>query len=252
MDNRTTTKEITLRDLFEIFLKNLWVMALAAVICMAGVFVGTELFLPDRYESTATIYILRQSEDASSGEASTDFSLALKVVNDCTYMLKSHTVLDQVISQHGLDLSYAELYDCVSTHNPEDTRILEVTVVADTAAQAKAIVDSICTIGAVNINGAMGFEQVNLFELGVPESEPCNRIGLVGLFLLGVAAAVITYGVFLVIYLLDDTIRDDEDVMRYLGLSVLGDIPDAASEGSGAYGYGAYGYAGKNGRKGKK
>lgn len=251
MDNQISTKEITLRDLVDIFLKRLWIMALAAAICMAGVFAGTRLFLPSRYESTATLYILRQTEDATSGDASTDFSLALKVVNDCTYMLKSHTVLDGVISEQGLDMTYEELYDCVTTHNPEDTRILEVTVEAESAQQAKQIVDSICTIGAEHINRAMGFDQVNLFELGVPESEPCNRVGLVALFLLGVAATIVTYGVFLVIYLLDDSIRSEEDVMRYLGLSVLGDIPDANSEDTGCYGYGAYGQAGKSvaGRK---
>lgn len=248
MDNQISSKEITLRDLVDIFLKRLWIMALAAVICMAGVFAGTRLFLPSRYESTATLYILRQTEDATSGDASTDFSLALKVVSDCTYMLKSHTVLDGVISEQGLDMTYEELYDCVTTHNPEDTRILEVTVEAESAQQAKQIVDSVCTIGAEHINRAMGFDQVNLFELGVPESEPCNRVGLVALFLLGVAAAIVTYGVFLVIYLLDDSIRSEEDVMRYLGLSVLGDIPDANSEDTGSYGYGQ---AGKNaaGRK---
>ena len=50
--------------------------------------------------------------------------------------------------------------------NPEDTRILEVTVKADSPKMAKAIVDRICTIGAARIEDAMGFQQVNVYELG--------------------------------------------------------------------------------------
>ena len=40
-----------------------------------------------------------------------------------------------------------------------------------------------------------------------------------------------------IIYLLDDRIRTEEDIERYLGLSVLGDIPNADDKKSHQYGY---------------
>ena len=45
--------------------------------------------------------------------------------------------------------------------------------------------------------------------------------------LVGAAAAVLVYIVFLVIYFFDDTIKTDEDVKNVLGLSVLGSIPNS-------------------------
>ena len=46
--------------------------------------------------------------------------------------------------------------------------------------------------------------------------------------LMALLGAALTAGVFVVLFLLDDTIRTDEDVERYLGLSTLGIIPISA------------------------
>ena len=242
MDNHESSKVVTLNDLWELLLHRLVIMVLVAVVAVVA-FAGVTLVTYEpMYKSTATLYILRQSgEDASSGDASSDFSLALKVVNDCTYLLKSPTVLDQVIDELGLTLSYEELYDQLSTYNPSDTRILEVSAKAQSPEQAKQIVDRICEIGQDSITSAMGFEQVNLFAYGNVDPEPCNTTSILVYMIIGVAAAVFTYSVFLVIFLLDDRIHSAQDIERHLQLSILGEIPDANEATSQNYGYYAYG-----------
>lgn len=238
MDNKTSTRIITLKDLWDIFVHRLWIIALAALMAVIAVFAANKLTFEPRYASTATMYILRQSDqEISSSEASNDFSLALKVVNDCDYFLKSHTVLDAVSKELDLEIEYEDLYDSISTANPQDTRILEVTVEADSPKLAKKIVDSICMIGAESINNAMGYEQVNLYELGVLDDEPCNELSLLVYFIVGAVIAVLVYSIFFMKFLLDDTIKTDEDIDRYLGLSILGDIPDANASHKKGYGY---------------
>ena len=74
----------------------------------------------------------------------------------------------------------------------------------------------------------MGFQQVNVYELGTTDPEPCNRVRMLTFAFAGVAAAVVTYVIFLIIFLLDDRIKTDEDVERYLGLSILGNIPNVS------------------------
>lgn len=237
MDQKANLKTVTLKDLWDIFVQRLWIIVLAACICCAALLsINRMTFIP-KYASTATLYILRQAESSTASDTSSDFSLALKVVNDCTYLLKSHTVLDEVISSLNLDMEYEDMYDCVSTSNPEDTRILEVTVEADSPEMAKRIVDQICTIGSKRIEEAMGFQQVNLYEFGTIDVDPCNSIRLLTFAFAGVVAAVVTYMFFLIAFLLDDRIKTDEDVDRYLGLSILGNIPNANSKKNRKYGY---------------
>ena len=45
---------------------------------------------------------------------------------------------------------------------------------------------------------------------------------------------------FMILYLLDDTITDDEEIQKYLGLSILGDIPNSDSQAKKKYGYRKY------------
>lgn len=237
METNNMTREITIKDLWNIFTRRFLLMVLAAVIAISGVFLVSSVAVEPRYTSTATLYILSQDDYDSLSYTSESFSLALKVVNDCNYLLKSHSVLDEVIAELDLDITYGDLYDSVSTKNPENTRILEVTAESDSPEQAKEIVDAICSIGPAKIRDAMGFDQVNLYEYGILNTRPSNSIGLMAYMLIGVVAAVMVYAMFLLAYLLDDRIRTEEDVQNYLGLSILGVIPNANDTAKKGYGY---------------
>ena len=113
---------LTFRDLWEIFTARWWVMLLAAVIAIAAVFIIRSIIFVPKYESTATLYILRSEHQSTGSSTDSDFSLALKVVNDCDYLLKSHAVVDDVIDELQLDtvygISYKELSEMISTGNP--------------------------------------------------------------------------------------------------------------------------------------
>lgn len=238
-----TTKEngnirvVTLKDLWGIFTHRLWVMILAVSVVTGGQFLINRLTFVPSYSSTATLYILRQDGDTAAQSSDSDFSLALKVVNDCDYLLKSHSVLDEVIQKLNLEMDYEELCKSVTTSNPDNTRILEVKVVSDTPERAKQIVDVLCEIGQEKVTEAMGFQQVNLYEYGTLSDKPCNNTSIKTYLLVGVIVAILVYAVFLIIFLLDDRIRTEEDIEKYLNLNILGDIPDANDTASHRYGY---------------
>ena len=240
-------RTISLRDLWEIFTRRFFAMLLAAIVVVSGAFAFKQLTFTPRYESVATLYLVNQTAEDSQSSSTTynNFNLALRLVNDCNHLIKSHSVLDQVIDTLNLGMTYEQLYKTVTVVNPEDTRILEVTVEAESPEQAKRIVDEVCEVGAQKIEEAMGFEQAKLYEYGVLDSKPSNITGLTTYAILGLLAAVAVYVVFLVRFLLDDRIRTEEDIERFLGLSILGDIPNADNpkKGRGYY----KGYYGKKG-----
>ena len=145
MEKKNVTKIVTIKDLWEIFVHRLWIIVLAAAISASGLFAFVSLTFVPQYSSTATMYILRQAnENVSSSEASSDFSLALKVVNDCDYLLKSVPVLGEVMNTLDLSSEYEDMEDMaehITTFNPADTRILEISIEASSPEIAKNIVD---------------------------------------------------------------------------------------------------------------
>lgn len=245
MNEMNSTRQITLTDLWELLLRRIVVIVLVAAIVTGGVFVLDKLTFDPEYSSTATLYIMRQTGEGntSSGEAASELTLAQRLVYDCNYFLKSRTVLGTVIEELELDMSYAELYSRISSVNPTNTRVLEITVKGDSPEQAKAIVDLICDIGPVKVEEAMGFSHVNLYEYGTLPTTPSNSANILKYPIVAVAAAVVVYAVYLLMFILDDRIRTDEDVEKLLGLSILAEIPTRGGSGKKQYGY----YSGKQG-----
>lgn len=253
MNKNVNTRQIMLEDLWRIFVQRwVWVVAIAAVITV-GLFALEKVTFVPQYKSTATLYLLRQ-ESASENQPTSlvsDFSIGLNVVTDCNHLIKSHSVVGETISSLGLDTTYEDLVRSISTFSPEESRVMEVSVVADTPKNAKSIVDKLCEIGQERISDAMSFNQVRVFEPGTLEEKPCNSKGLATFICYGLIAAILVYCFFLMIFLLDDKLYTDEEIERYLGLSVLGEIP-SVSDTKKKKGYYRYGYGKSAGEKGEK
>jgi capsular polysaccharide biosynthesis protein len=240
---------IDLKELFNLFVKRLPVLILAAAVAV-GVFFAYDTFtyVPE-YESTAVLYVLKQNADGSEASSS-EFNMAINVTTDCTLLLKSHSVLEAVISELNLDTSYSKLNKSVTTSNPTNSRVLNVAVRSDSPENAKRIVDKVCEIGVEQIEEAMGFKQVNFYEHGTLTTTPCNRTSLMVYFAIGIAAAALVYLVFAAKLIFDDRIDSDEDIEKYLEIAVIGIIPDANATSGKKYGrYGRYGKYGKYGNE---
>lgn len=269
MNEKNTQQIITFRDIWELFLQRLVIILLVTAVSVASFYVYNTATYKPMYQSTATLYIAGDDsfEGNSSADAYNTYSLALKVVNDCDYLLSSRSVLDQVITEMNLKTSYGVLQSRISTHNPSNTRILEVTVQIEDAKLAKHVVDRLCEIGEDKINEVMGANYVRLYEYGTLNYSPCNGTPKSTYVIIGGVTAVITFGLCLLFFLLDDRIKSTEHIEQVLGLTVLGDIPDNNAitqkgrygyyrgRGYGPYGkryYAAYGAYGNNQKSKKK
>lgn len=229
MERQDAVRIITLGDIWKVFIRNIIPILLAAAVVIALMFGYETTLLTPKYSSTSTLYILRQENSNDYVYTQSDFSLALNVVNDCTYMVKSHEVLDSVINKLELDMSYKSLYNAISINNPDSTRILEVTVDTEDAELSKQIVDEICSTAADRINRTMGVDQVNVYSKGSIGLRPSNSISVTAYALAGVVTAIVVYAVYLAAFMLDDKVKTEGDVVKYLGLSVLADIPNSNS-----------------------
>lgn len=248
MNETNTQQAITFRDIWELFLQRLVIILLVTAIAVSFYFVVNKITYRPMYESMATLYIAGDEtiKDITSADAYNSYTLALKVVNDCDYLLSSRSVVDQLIQEMDLKVGYSVLQSRISTKNPTNTRVLEVTVEAETPELAKKIVDRLCEIGEDKINDAMSANHVKLYEYGTLSVIPCNQTPKAAYLIVGGIAAIVTFAICLLVFFLDDRIRSTEHIEQLLGLTVLGDIPNSnALSQRGHYGYYRYkGYGG--------
>lgn len=192
---------MTWRTLWSILRRRGVFILLVVIVAVEGALIYTKVLVDPQYASTATVYLLRRDGQAVNVEPS-DFSQALNVVEDCAYMMKSRTVLNKLIRQMELEMTWEELSQSITVTNPVNTRILEVTVQAGDPERAQEMADELCRVGMEHIADVMGFRQANQYEEASLPDEPSNKRGTPFYCLVGLTVAVLCYVLCLLEYMI--------------------------------------------------
>lgn len=214
--------EIDLREIMYLIRSRIWIIILSGVIAaMAAGFISNYMVTPV-YTSKAQLYILSKTTSITS---LADIQIGTQLTQDYMVLIKSRPVVNQVIENLGLNMSYDELVDKLSVSNPSNTRILEIKITYPNAYMAKKIVDGFAYVSAEQIANIMHTEAPSIVEEGQVPSYPSGPNVKKNIAIGGLLGAFLAALVVLVLYMVDDTIKDSDDVEKYLGLSTLGLIP---------------------------
>ncbi|MGN0159537.1 MAG: YveK family protein [Brotaphodocola sp.] len=252
MNEENDELEIDLLELFRALKKRIWMILAAAVVAggIAGAF--SKFVLIPQYESTSMVYILSKETTLTS---LADLQIGSQLTQDYKIIVTSRPVLEDVIGQLNLELEYEELKQKITINNPKDTRILSITAQDPDPMMAKKITDAVAKTSSEYIGDIMEMVPPKIIEKGVvamKKSSPSNtKNALIGA-VLGMMAVC---GITILEVILNDTVRTEEDIAKYLGISVLASVPARASEfsdeGSVIHKKGAKKESGKKSRKKK-
>ena len=134
-------------------------------------------------------------------------------------------ILQEVIDNLGLDMSYQQLEGMITIQTPENARILEVTVTYADPQMAKQIVDEVSSVSTTFIGEQMGMAAPKIIEDGDVPAGPVSPSLRRNILLGAAAGGVIAAGIIILIAVLNDTIKSEEEISRYLGLPSLGSVP---------------------------
>ena len=228
MDNKTINMnddevEIDLLQLFRALKKRiLWIVG--AGVIMGGAFgLFSKFAITPQYTSTSMVYILSKETTLTS---LADLQIGSKLTQDYKIIVTSRPVISEVIDKLKLDISYENMVSKITINNPNDTRILSITAQDPDPVMAKDIADSVAMTSSEYIGDKMEVTPPKIIEKGeVPTSR--SNTGVAKMAVMGVLAGMILCaGVIVVRTIMDDTIKSEEDIEKYLGLSTLSVIPD--------------------------
>ena len=193
----------------------------AALICLLVCMFA----LTPKYQASINM-IVNTRQDTTTTFTSDNFNSAKNLISTYAVIIKGNTVLNEVIDELNLDMTYAELYDMVDVADVDATQIMKVTVTDTDAKRAGKIVQTIADIVPdvlVEKVEAGSCKTVSDVAINPNKVFPQTKKYVVMAGLLG---AVLVCGVLVLAHLLHDTVVDDEDIQKKLGLPVLGLIPE--------------------------
>lgn len=224
MEQQEKQIEIDLMGLLNYLKKRIVIIAAAVLVFAVLGLLYSALFTTPVYVAETRLYVLNRS--STIGVQGSDYQVSTYMLQDYQILITGKNVTKEVVKQLNLDISPEALSNKISVSAPDETRVLQINV-SDTDPQLAAdIANKVCEVAMQELRRLTDADAVHqVYEADVP----MVSVGLSAkkaVLLAAVLGLVASVGVMTVVFILDDSIRTEEDVERYLGLSVLGVIPD--------------------------
>ena len=214
-------KTIDLIGLFFHILEKFWFVLISAVLCASviGILAGESVVT---YSATSKLYIVNSN---SAGLNIADLQLGTVLTLDYQEVFKTWEVHEMVIDDLELPYTYSQMQSMLTITNPEDTRILYITITYPDAKMAADIANSYARAAQQFIINTMRGEEPSSFSIALEPSvgqsvSRSNRI-IMG-FMVG---SVLAVGLLTLFFVLDDRPRSPEAIRQYGGIPTLAVFP---------------------------
>lgn len=220
--------------------KRAWVIALCGILVAAIGFSIAAFVISPIYSSYIKLYVNNSSislGNTSFSISSSELTAAQSLVRTYGEILNSRSTLERVIDKADVDYSWKSLSRMIEYEPCNETEIMLVTVTCENPYEASKIANTIAEILPVRISEIIDGASMEVVDSAVPEFDKVapsvTKYTAVGLVL-----GVLISGVILVIVALkDDTIHDEEYVLKTYDYPILGKVPDLLNTGNKSYGY---------------
>ena len=231
---------IDLAHIFKALVKRMWLIALAGFTAAVCAFVWAAFIIAPSYSSSIMLYVNNSSfslGNTSFSISSSEISAAQSLVKTYAELLNNRTTLERVVEKSGLEYTYKELSEMITAAPANETEIMRVTITAKDPYHAAKIANTIAEVLPNRISEIIDGASMEVVDSAIPNLEKIapsvSKYTAVG-FIIG----FILMSIFVVIFaLMDDTIHDEEYVLKTYDYPILAKIPDLVNPSSSKYGY---------------
>ena len=139
-NTNSSTIVVNLRDILGYIFKNILIVILTALMCSMIGYIFTQKFVKHKYVSNTKLIIFTAEANNESQPSWDDLQLSFTLLTDCSLIVKSRDVLEDVIQELDLSISYSELLEKIDVSFMSNSRIIEISVTDEDPLQAMIIV----------------------------------------------------------------------------------------------------------------
>lgn len=232
---------IDLLELLGLFIKKIWIFIIFTLLGGAIAFAYSFAFIKPLYKSSVLMYV--NNSDISVGNTSfsisnADLTASKNLVATYTVILKSRSVINDVIKASGVKYSYDKLVGMVEAKAVDETQVFSITVTSTNPQEAEMLANTFANILPEKITTIVNGSDVKVVDYAViashrssPSYTKNTTLGALAGFIL--AAAIIVIG-----YLRDDVIHSEDYLTTtYPEIPLLTVVPDLITSRQNGYGY---------------
>jgi capsular polysaccharide biosynthesis protein len=220
-------EELELRQYWNIMRKR-WILVISIPIIAAIVSALLSFFvLKPQYEADTTLLVNQKPENNPALQYQTVMANQA-LVSTYSNIIKSRTIEQTVIDNLNLPYTVKQLDGMITVSSPNQSEVIDVKVVDGSQAEATHIANELASVFQRKAETLMDVKNVQIVDPATVVSNPTpvkpnKKLNIAIAFILGLMVSV---GIAFLLEYLDNRLRTEEDVTRYLGLPVLGTIVD--------------------------
>lgn len=223
--NDNEEMEIDLLELLMVMKKHLAAILMAGIVGLVIMFAYTSFLVTPLYSASSMMYVMPDNSNSMNSSTLSDMQVGQQLTSDYSSMIKSRSFMEDVIKKLNLTIDYQQLLEKVEVTNPTSSRILQVTVNDPNPQTAADIANEMASVAESKLKEITGMQAIKIYEEAAvpdrPSSPSLKKNCALGLL----AGLVLAMVVITILYLLDDTIKTEDDIEKYLGMTTLAVLP---------------------------
>ncbi|MHC0036456.1 YveK family protein [Pseudoneobacillus sp. C159] len=216
---------ISLRELFYTLRKRIWlIISIAVVATLASGIISFYVLTP--IYSAKTQLLVNQEKSEQLFYNPSEIQTNLQLINTYSVIIKSPAILDKVAQSLDMGISGETLNSKIMVGSEKDSQVLNISVEDPDPYVAEDIANTVASVFQQEIVNIMRVDNVSILAKAKTKENPTPikpkpLLNIAIALVVGLMAGV---GLSFLLEYLDNTIKNEMDVEKVLGLPVLGAI----------------------------
>lgn len=231
---------VDLSHIVKVVWHRIWLVGIVGLLLAIIGFTIAAFSITPTYSSSVMLYVNNGSfnvGDLGFSISSSQLTAAQSLTKTYTVLLKNRTTLERIIDETDVKYTWEELHDMIWAGSVNETEVIRVTVTSTNPYEAAKIANGIATILPQRVSEVVEGASMEVVDSAIANTEKVApsvvNYTLIG-FVIGVLIAVI---ILIILAVMDNTIHDEDYVIKTYDYPVLAKIPDLLESNTKRYGY---------------
>jgi len=219
-----TEETIELREILRIIRKRIWIVLLITLIATTASGVMSYFFITPIYQASTQLLVNSSKDNSINSLTANDVRFSLDIIQTYIEVIKSPRILDQAAQELGLKINALQLEKKLDISTVKQSQIISITAEDPDQHVAAKIANGIASTFQREIPKIMKVDNVQILAEAKQEENPSpvKPRPILNIAIAFVVGLMTSIGLIFLIEYLDNSLKNEADVERYLGLPVLG------------------------------
>lgn len=216
-------ENIDIKRIFQIvFSKKIFIILIIITSISIG-YVYSYYYKKPQYNSTTKILLV--ADENKEQLTQTDLNINTSLISTYSSIAKSASVIEKTIENLGLNMSVQELQKNIQVAQIDKTQFLKISVTSTNAEMAKNITNELAQVFSNQIKQIYNIDNIKIVDEAEIAKEPYNINHTKDMIMFGIIGIFLSSLLVILIYFIDDTLKDESDVEQKLKIKNIGTLP---------------------------